>query len=80
MSENGKAKFIGVLVKPEILGDRTLTPAEKLVLAYLISQGECRETNAQIAERLGVSVPTLSRAISRLSHRGLITTEYGRGK
>lgn len=80
MSENGKTKFIGVLVKPEILGDRRLTIAEKFIFSYVASYKKvCWDSNACIADRLGLSVPTVTRAIKRLQEAGFLFVDYQKG-
>ena len=52
------------------------TPAEKLVLIGLIwhcnSEGSCAFSNTRLKEELGLSVVTISRAISTLSLNGLV--------
>ena len=52
------------------------TPAEKLVLIGLIwhcnTEGSCAFSNARLKEELGLSVVTVSRAISTLSLNGYV--------
>lgn len=72
--------FFGIVVKTEILSSSELTIAEKFVFSYVDSyNGACLDSNDKIADRLGLSVPTVSRSLKSLRDKDFVFMEYEKG-
>lgn len=77
MTNVSQRGFFGVIIPLEILDLKELTPCEKFVYAYVASFTKCCfESNEKIAEKIGVSKETVSRALAKLSKMGFIFIEY----
>lgn len=69
--------FFGVIIPLEILDNTELTVSEKFVYAYVASFRKCCfESNDMIAEKIGVSKETVSRALNKLAKIGFVLVEY----
>lgn len=66
-------------VQPEKLSTSVVRQIEKLILRGILRAGERLPAERELAERLGVSRPSLRDAISELQERGLLTTRAGSG-
>ena len=68
--------FFGVIIPIEIL-DSDLTPAEKIIYAYIASYSKCcMDSNERISERINVSKETVSRAINKLQKMNYLFVEF----
>ena len=68
--------FFGITITKEILENRDLTIAEKFVLGYIASFAKCcYESNARIANKLGISASSVAHTIPSLVEKGFITVE-----
>lgn len=66
-------KFFGIVVSRDILESRELSAGEKLVYSYIASfQRCCYESNARIADKLGLSESSVAHAMPKLMAMGLI--------
>jgi GntR family transcriptional repressor for pyruvate dehydrogenase complex len=63
----------------EKLSHSVVHQIEKLILRGILRPGERLPSERDLAERLGVSRPSLREAISELTERGLVTTKAGAG-
>jgi len=77
MSQNNGRGFFGIVIPIKVLNNRELTISEKFVYAYVVSYAKyCMDGNAKIADRLGVSEPTVTRALASLQKRGYVAIDY----
>lgn len=61
------------------LSDRIAGQLEGMIAEGVLKQGERLPPERQLAERLGVSRPSLREAIQKLGSKGLVTTRHGGG-
>jgi GntR family transcriptional repressor for pyruvate dehydrogenase complex len=66
-------------VEPEKLSTSVVRQIEKLILQGILRAGERLPAERELAERLGVSRPSLRDAIAELQERGLLTSRAGSG-
>ncbi|WP_397542499.1 FCD domain-containing protein [Roseovarius salis] len=66
-------------VTPEKLSDAVTRQIEKLILRGILRPGERLPAERDLAERLGVSRPSLRDAVAELQDKGLLTTRAGAG-
>ncbi|MGR3760821.1 FadR/GntR family transcriptional regulator [Roseobacteraceae bacterium NS-SX3] len=66
-------------VQPEKLSASVVRQIEQLILRGVLSPGERLPSERELAERLGVSRPSLRDAISELQARGLLAAKAGSG-
>lgn len=66
-------------ITPEKLSHSVVHQIEKLILRGILRPGERLPSERDLAERLGVSRPSLREAIGELTERGLVTTKAGAG-
>lgn len=66
-------------VQPEKLSTSVVRQIEQLILRGILSPGERLPAERELAERLGVSRPSLREAIGELQERGLLTSKAGSG-
>ncbi len=66
-------------VSPEKLSSAVTRQIEKLILRGILRPGERLPAERELAERLGVSRPSLREAIAELQEKGLLTTRAGAG-
>ncbi len=66
-------------ITPEKLPQAVVRQIELLILRGILRQGERLPAERDLAERLGVSRPSLREAIAELTDRGLLTTRAGAG-
>ena len=66
-------------VQPENLSSSVVRQIEQLILRGILRPGERLPPERDLAERLGVSRPSLRDAIADLSERGLLTSRAGSG-
>lgn len=72
--------FRGVWIPAEIFDNKNLSIAEKFIYAYLASFSKvCFETNETIAEKVGVSLPTVTRALAKLQEIQYVFVEFING-
>lgn len=77
--EEGRG-FFGIIIPAEILDSAELSIAEKFVYGFIASFAKaCFMSNEAIAERLGVSEHTVSRAINSLKEMGYVYVEFVKG-
>ncbi len=62
------------MVRPEKLGDAIADHLEKLILEGVLRPGEKLASERELAEKLGVSRPSLRGALEKLAAKGLIET------
>lgn len=75
--QNQQRGFFGVIIPLNILDSKELTIAEKFVYAYVASYAKCCfDSNERIAERIGVSKETVSRALSKLQKLKYVYVEF----
>ena len=80
MGDKRKGVFFGIVVKSDILAIQSLTIAEKFVFSYVDSYSQaCMDSNERIADRLGISSPTVTRALKSLQKAGFLAIEYVKG-
>ncbi len=66
-------------VQPERLSHAVVRQIETLILRGILRQGERLPPERELAERMGVSRPSLREAIAELVDSGLLTTRAGSG-
>ncbi len=66
-------------VTPEKLSQSVVRQIEQLILRGILQPGERLPSERDMAEKLGVSRPSLRDAISDLAERGLLTSRAGSG-
>ncbi len=66
-------------VQPEKLSDGVVRQIELLILRGILRQGERLPSERELAQKLGVSRPSLRAAISELTKQGLLATRAGAG-
>lgn len=66
-------------VEPEKLSTSVVRQIEKLILQGILRAGERLPAERELAERLGVSRPSLRDAIAELQKNGLLTSRAGSG-
>jgi GntR family transcriptional repressor for pyruvate dehydrogenase complex len=66
-------------VEPEKLSTSVVRQIEKLILQGILRAGERLPAERDLAERLGVSRPSLRDAVADLQDRGLLTSRAGSG-
>ena len=66
-------------VTPEKLSAAVTRQIEKLILRGILRPGERLPAERDLAEKLGVSRPSLREAIAELQDKGLLTTRAGAG-
>jgi GntR family transcriptional repressor for pyruvate dehydrogenase complex len=66
-------------VQPEKLSSSVVRQIEQLILRGILRPGERLPAERDLADRLGVSRPSLRDAIAELSDRGLLTSRAGSG-
>lgn len=66
-------------IEPEKLSRSVARQIEDLILRGILRPGERLPAERDLAERLGVSRPSLREAVSDLSDRGLLTSKAGSG-
>jgi GntR family transcriptional repressor for pyruvate dehydrogenase complex len=66
-------------VTPEKLSHSVVRQIEQLILRGILQPGERLPSERDMAEKLGVSRPSLRDAISDLAERGLLTSKAGSG-
>ena len=66
-------------VQPEKLSTSVVRQIELLILRGILRPGERLPSERELAERLGVSRPSLREAVSELQERGLLTSKAGAG-
>ena len=72
--------FIKLVIPTNILGDKNLTPFERLLLIYILSlckkKGYCWAKNRHLSENFDISKQTISKSISSLSKYGYIVVKH----
>ncbi|KIC12432.1 GntR family transcriptional regulator [Leisingera sp. ANG-M1] len=66
-------------VQPEKLSASVIKQIEQLILRGILTPGERLPSERELAERLGVSRPSLREAIGELQDRGLLASKAGSG-
>ena len=66
-------------IEPDRVAESVITQIEQLILRGIIRPGERLPSERDLADRLGVSRPSLREAISSLQERGLLTTKANSG-
>jgi GntR family transcriptional repressor for pyruvate dehydrogenase complex len=66
-------------VTPEKLSTAVTRQIEKLILQGILRPGERLPAERDLAEKLGVSRPSLREAVAELQEKGLLTTRAGAG-
>jgi len=66
-------------IEPEKLSSAVIRQIEALILRGILRPGERLPAERDLAERLGVSRPSLRAALADLTHRGLLDTRAGSG-
>ncbi|MGR3270105.1 FCD domain-containing protein [Thalassococcus profundi] len=66
-------------VQPEKLSAAVIRQIEKMILRGILRPGERLPAERELAERLGVSRPSLREAVADLQTRGLLTSRAGAG-
>lgn len=73
MKESTGQKFFGIVISKELLANRELNLTDKVIYGYISSYKNCcYESNAAIADKLGVSLSSVSHGVSRLAKKGAI--------
>jgi DNA-binding Lrp family transcriptional regulator len=80
MKDNNSQKFFGIVISKELLANRELSLADKVVYSYVASfKNFCVESNHNIADKIGVSTSTVAHSISKLEGAGFIFVEKMNG-
>jgi predicted transcriptional regulator len=80
MKESTGQKFFGIVIPKELLANRELGLADKVVYSYVASfKNFCVESNHNIADKIGVSISTVAHSIPRLEGAGFIFVEKMNG-
>lgn len=80
MKESTGQKFFGIVISKELLANRELSLADKVVYSYVASfKNFCVESNHNIADKIGVSTSTVAHSISKLEGVGFIYVEKMNG-
>ncbi len=66
-------------VTPEKLSSAVTAQIEKLILRGILRPGERLPSERELAERMGVSRPSLREAVAELQQKGLLTSKAGSG-
>lgn len=66
-------------VEPEKLSQSVVRQVEGLILRGILRPGERLPSERELADRLGVSRPSLREAVAELQEAGLLTTKAGAG-
>ena len=66
-------------VTPEKLSTAVTRQIEKLILRGILRPGERLPAERELAEKLGVSRPSLREAVADLQDKGLLTARAGAG-
>ncbi len=66
-------------INPERVADSVVKQVEQLILRGILRPGERLPSERELAERLGVSRPSLREAVADLESRGLLKTRAGSG-
>ncbi|MEL7259199.1 MAG: FCD domain-containing protein [Pseudomonadota bacterium] len=66
-------------VTPEKLSSAVTAQIEKLILRGILRPGERLPAERELAERMGVSRPSLREAVAELQSKGLLTSKAGSG-
>jgi GntR family transcriptional repressor for pyruvate dehydrogenase complex len=66
-------------IQPEKLSNSVVRQLEMLILRGILRPGERLPSERELAEKMGVSRPSLREAISEMQARGLLTTRAGAG-
>ncbi|SNR34028.1 FCD domain-containing protein [Puniceibacterium sediminis] len=66
-------------IQPEKLSTAVTRQIEKLILRGILRPGERLPAERELAERLGVSRPSIREAVADLSERGLLNSRAGAG-
>lgn len=80
MEQKTSERFI--ILKRSVMLDKQLTPADKLIYAWVCSFDEFSESSETTAELLGISVSSVQKAKAKLEKLGYIRCirNTGRGK
>ncbi len=74
-------EFKGVWIPKEIYQDHALTPTDKLILSDISTLKEYFKSNETISNEIGISVPSVTRSIKKLTKLKYInTTHNGRSR
>lgn len=80
MKESTGQKFFGIVISKELLANRELSLADKVIYSYVASfKNFCVESNHNIADKIGVSTSTVAHSISKLEGAGFIFVEKMNG-
>jgi GntR family transcriptional repressor for pyruvate dehydrogenase complex len=66
-------------IEPEKLSQSVVRQVEDLILRGILRPGERLPSERDLADRLGVSRPSIRDAVAELTERGLLTTRAGSG-
>ena len=78
MSQNNQKGFFGIIISSEIMGNKSLSLTDKFVYGYISSYSRyCADSNAKIAERLGIGVRSVIRSVQHLQSIGLVEVKFG---
>lgn len=78
MSQNNQREFFGIVISVDIMGNSELSLTDKFVYSYIASYSRCcMDSNARIAERLGVGLRSVIRSIGHLQERGMLEAKFG---
>lgn len=78
MGQNNQRGFFGIIIQAEILDDGRLSLTDKVVFAYIASYSKyCADSNAKIAERLGIGARSVIRSVQNLQKLGLVEVRFG---
>lgn len=76
MKGNNSQKFFGIVISKDLLANRELSLADKVVYSYIASfKNFCIESNHNIADKIGVSTSTVAHSISKLEGADFIFVE-----
>lgn len=78
MDQNNQKRFFGIVISVEIMGNYDLSLTDKFVYSYIASYSKCcTDSNARIAERLGVGQRSVIRSIGHLQELGMLEAKFG---